>query len=100
MTGATRPLMVCLDLDGTTIDYSSVLHPPVRDAVRATSAAGHTVVVATGVAYRKLPVPELDAHLGSGVYYGAATAVAAAMSAPGLHWAEVPQDAAITVGAM
>lgn len=45
---ASRPQMVCLDLDGTTIDYSSVLHPPVRDAVRATSAAGHTVVVATG----------------------------------------------------
>lgn len=29
-----------------------------------------------------------------------AAAVAAAMSAPGLYWAEVPQDAAITVGAM
>lgn len=43
-----RPLMVCLDLDGTTIDYASVLHPPVRDAVLATSAAGHTVVIATG----------------------------------------------------
>lgn len=48
MTGATRPLMVCLDLDGTTIDYDSVLHPEVRDAVLATSAAGHTVVIATG----------------------------------------------------
>ncbi|WP_374928220.1 HAD family hydrolase [Kytococcus sedentarius] len=46
--GATRSLMVCLDLDGTTIDYDSVLHPPVRDAVLATSAAGHTVVIATG----------------------------------------------------
>ena len=48
MTGATRPLMVCLDLDGTTIDYDSVLHPEVRDAVLATSAAGHTVLIATG----------------------------------------------------
>ncbi|WP_462418864.1 HAD family hydrolase [Kytococcus sp. Marseille-QA3725] len=40
--------MVCLDLDGTTIDYDSVLHAPVRDAVLATSEAGHTVVIATG----------------------------------------------------
>ena len=44
----SRRLLVCLDLDGTTIDYDSVLHPPVRDAVLATSAAGHTVVIATG----------------------------------------------------
>ncbi|SNC64618.1 HAD-superfamily hydrolase, subfamily IIB [Kytococcus aerolatus] len=43
-----RALMVCLDLDGTTIDYTSTLHEPVREAVRATSAAGHTVVIATG----------------------------------------------------
>lgn len=32
----------------------------------------HTVLVATGVNYRKLPVPGLDKLTGAGVYYGAA----------------------------
>jgi thioredoxin reductase (NADPH) len=32
---------------------------------------GHAVVVATGAAYRKLTVPELDRFEGNGVYYGA-----------------------------
>ncbi|HEU4741360.1 MAG TPA: FAD-dependent oxidoreductase [Meiothermus sp.] len=32
----------------------------------------HTVLIATGVNYRKLPVPGLDKLTGAGVYYGAA----------------------------
>ncbi|RIH81399.1 Thioredoxin reductase [Calidithermus terrae] len=32
----------------------------------------HTVLVATGVSYRKLPVPGLERLAGAGVYYGAA----------------------------
>jgi thioredoxin reductase (NADPH) len=43
----------------------------VRFADGATLDA-HTVILATGVAYRQLPVPGLDAHTGSGVYYGSA----------------------------
>jgi thioredoxin reductase len=34
---------------------------------------GRTVVIATGVAYRQLAVPSLDALTGAGVFYGAAT---------------------------
>ena len=43
----------------------------VRFADGATLDA-HTVILATGVAYRQLPVPGLDAFTGSGVYYGSA----------------------------
>ena len=42
-------------------------------------AVSRTVVVATGVSYRRLPVPGLDALLGAGVFYGAAVTEARAM---------------------
>ena len=55
MTAATTPdadlrtpLLVALDLDGTTIDHSGGLSPAVRDAVTAVVAAGHHLVVSTG----------------------------------------------------
>jgi len=35
--------------------------------------AAHTVILATGVAYRHLDAPGLDEFIGQGVYYGAAT---------------------------
>ena len=38
-----------------------------------------TVVIATGVSYRRLGIPSLDALTGAGVFYGAATSEAAAM---------------------
>ena len=38
-----------------------------------------TVVIATGVSYRRLPVPGLDVLLGAGVFYGAAVTEAKAM---------------------
>jgi thioredoxin reductase (NADPH) len=41
---------------------------------------GRTVVIATGVAYRRLSVPGLDALTGAGVFYGAATAEAQAVT--------------------
>jgi thioredoxin reductase (NADPH) len=41
---------------------------------------GRTVVIATGVAYRRLAVPGLDALTGAGVFYGAATAEAQAVT--------------------
>ncbi|MBR7744238.1 HAD family phosphatase [Phycicoccus sp. BSK3Z-2] len=44
----TPPLMVCLDIDGTTVDHDGHLHDPVRDAVQAVRDAGHVVVLATG----------------------------------------------------
>ena len=39
-----------------------------------------TVVIATGVSYRKLAVPELDAFNGVGVFYGAATSEARSLT--------------------
>jgi thioredoxin reductase (NADPH) len=42
-------------------------------------AVSRTVVIATGVSYRRLPVPGLDALLGAGVFYGAAVTEAQAM---------------------
>lgn len=43
-------------------------------------ARGRTVVIATGVDYRRLDVPELEALIGRGVYYGAAVAEAPSMT--------------------
>jgi hydroxymethylpyrimidine pyrophosphatase-like HAD family hydrolase len=47
-----RPRLVALDLDGTCIDAQLRLHPRIRDAVRATVAAGTPVVIASGRMYR------------------------------------------------
>jgi HAD superfamily hydrolase (TIGR01484 family) len=44
----TSPHLVCLDIDGTTVDHDGELHEPVRDTVRAVADAGHHVVLATG----------------------------------------------------
>ncbi len=44
----TSPHLVCLDIDGTTVDHDGELHPEVRAAVRAVVDAGHHVVLATG----------------------------------------------------
>ncbi|WP_106817528.1 HAD family hydrolase [Janibacter massiliensis] len=44
----SRPLMICLDIDGTTITHDQVLSPRVRDAVRRVVDAGHHVVMSTG----------------------------------------------------
>lgn len=41
--------------------------------------AARTVMIATGVEYRRLGIPALDRLLGVGVFYGAATAVAPSM---------------------
>jgi thioredoxin reductase (NADPH) len=43
-------------------------------------AAGRTVVVATGAAYRRLEAPGVDELLGAGVFYGAAVSEAPAMT--------------------
>lgn len=42
------PYLVCLDIDGTTVDHDGHLHEPVREAVRAVVDAGHHVTFATG----------------------------------------------------
>lgn len=48
-----RPVrLVALDLDGTCLDVHQRLAPRTRDAVRATVAAGTTVVIATGRMFR------------------------------------------------
>jgi thioredoxin reductase (NADPH) len=42
--------------------------------------ACHTVLIATGVSYRRLEAPGIDQLTGAGVFYGAATSEAQAMS--------------------
>ncbi|MBM6403403.1 HAD family phosphatase [Phycicoccus sp. CSK15P-2] len=44
----TSPYLVCLDIDGTTVDHDGRLHEPVREAVVAVRDAGHHVTLATG----------------------------------------------------
>jgi len=46
----------------------------------ATEALARSVVIATGVSYRRLGVPALDRLVGMGVFYGAAAAEAPAMA--------------------
>lgn len=46
----------------------------------AGSIETHAVVLATGVSYRKLDVPDLDRFLGAGVFYGAARTEGPGMS--------------------
>jgi thioredoxin reductase (NADPH) len=43
-------------------------------------AAARAVIIAAGVAYRRLPVPALDRLIGAGVFYGAAGVEAPAMA--------------------
>lgn len=42
------PLMVCLDIDGTLLQYDGTMHDVTREAVRAAVDAGHHVVLSTG----------------------------------------------------
>ena len=44
-----------------------------------TEVRSRAVVIATGVSYRRLGIPSLDALTGAGVFYGAATTEASAM---------------------
>jgi len=44
-----------------------------------TEVEGRTVIVATGASYRRLGVPELEALIGAGVFYGAAVSEAQAV---------------------
>ena len=56
-----------------------------QGAERVVTVAGggevrsRAVIIATGVSYRRLGIPSLDALTGAGVFYGAATSEAAAM---------------------
>ena len=43
-------------------------------------AIGRAVIIASGVAYRRLGIPDLDRLIGAGVFYGAAAAEAPAMT--------------------
>ncbi len=63
---ADRPDLVVTLLDGTEITSSAV-------------------VIATGVTYRQLDVPGLDALTGAGVFYGAAVTEAPAMTGQDLY---------------
>jgi thioredoxin reductase (NADPH) len=47
--------------------------------IDGTEVCGRTVVIATGVAWRRLGIPRLEALVGSGVFYGAAVSESRAM---------------------
>ena len=47
--------------------------------VAGAQMCARTVVIATGVKYRRLGVPAVDDLVGAGVYYGAATSMAREM---------------------
>jgi thioredoxin reductase (NADPH) len=47
--------------------------------------AGHTLIVATGVSYRRLGIPSLEALRGVGVFYGAAVTEAQAVQGQRVH---------------
>jgi thioredoxin reductase (NADPH) len=53
---------------------------PVVRTTDGSEVAARAVVIATGVAWRRLGVPRLEALVGAGVFYGAAGAEAQAMS--------------------
>ena len=76
MTAATAPgadpdtpLLVALDIDGTTIDHSGTMSSAVHDAVSDIVAAGHHLVISTGRSIvATLPVVEmLGLHRGYAV---------------------------------
>jgi thioredoxin reductase (NADPH) len=68
---------------------ASALHRAGRELVvtldGGEAVAGRAVVVATGVAYRRLGVPALEALTGAGVFYGAAAAEAPALAGQAVY---------------
>jgi len=72
-------------LFGTNLTTAPAKGLTVRDGRRLVHASGgeidsRTVVIATGVSWRRLALPGLDKLVGAGVFYGAASAEARAMA--------------------
>ncbi|YAL83487.1 HAD family hydrolase [Dermacoccaceae bacterium W4C1] len=64
----STPMLIALDLDGTTLRHDGTLSQRVRDAVQAVAAAGHHVVLATGrTVWGTLPVARQLAVAGPAV---------------------------------
>jgi len=61
-----------VEVSGPEFDHHHVMAGTARICAR-------TIVISTGVAYRRLPVPSVEALVGSGVYYGAASSAAREM---------------------
>jgi thioredoxin reductase len=55
------------------------------DLSDGTAVRTRTLVIATGSQYQRLPVPELEAYEGRGIYYGAAVSEAPAMRGKTVH---------------
>ena len=54
------PLLIALDIDGTTVDHSGALSPAVGEAVSDVVSAGHHLVISTGRSIvATLPVVDL-----------------------------------------
>ncbi|WP_018177875.1 FAD-dependent oxidoreductase [Jongsikchunia kroppenstedtii] len=61
-----------VEVSGPEFDHHHVVAGTARICAR-------TIVISTGVAYRRLPVPAVENLVGSGVYYGAASSAAREM---------------------
>ncbi|MGZ7030693.1 MAG: FAD-dependent oxidoreductase, partial [Thermoanaerobaculia bacterium] len=71
--GAEFVFNTALELGGSENGYNLAL-------ADGSNVRARTVIITTGVAYRRLDAPGLDRLLGSGVFYGAATVEAPAMA--------------------
>ena len=72
-------------LFGANFTFAAAEGLAVRDGRRVVQAGGreveaHAVVIASGVTWRRLGIPALEALIGAGVFYGAAAAEARAMA--------------------
>jgi hydroxymethylpyrimidine pyrophosphatase-like HAD family hydrolase len=79
------PVLVALDVDGTTIHHDGTMSPAVKDAVQSVASEGHHVVIATGRSVlATLPIlEELKLTTGFAVCSNGAITIAIDPSAPG-----------------
>jgi len=69
-----------IESDGFQLDVAPELAGAGRESVSARS-----VVLATGVTYRRLPIPDLERYVGSSVFYGASSVEARAQAGRTVH---------------
>jgi thioredoxin reductase (NADPH) len=74
--------VVSIDPSGGGIDGSPAHTIELEDGTRVAAAA---VILATGVQWRRLDIPEIDRLTGSGVYYGAAATEALSLRGKTVH---------------
>ncbi|MBA2364757.1 MAG: FAD-dependent oxidoreductase [Chloroflexia bacterium] len=63
-------------------DHAGVIGVSLSDG---TELGGHSVIIATGVSYRRLQVPGADQLTGKGIYYGAAASETSSVRGESIH---------------